>query len=171
MMRPCCISKLKNVGKILKPPETMRYSWWILDNILHQLRLYKLIMQITGLRTSHSCFHHPSPWDPTNFQPEFLKNRGTNHHFPKTGESSSTNQVSNTPEENMQCHHEHGIPYTLNHPEISDGIPFYMIFDDLWRVLIFLPPKRPWSTGHPLRRSTELSPTDREKNILGEGTS
>lgn len=63
-------------------------------------------MQITGLRTSHSCFHHPS-WDPTNFPPEFLKNRGTNHHFPKTAVTSSTNQVSNTPEENMQCHNEH----------------------------------------------------------------
>lgn len=46
----------------------------------------------------------------------------------------------------------------------------WYFFHDLWRVSIFLPPKRPWSTGHPLRRSIELSPTDREnKHPWGRG--
>lgn len=74
--------------------------------------------------------------------PEFLQ-PWDQPSLPKDRETSSTNQVSNTPEENMQCHNEHGIPYTLNHPEISDGkSPFYMIFDDLWRVFWFLTTKK-----------------------------
>lgn len=64
--------------------------------------------------------------------------------------------------------------YTI-HPQSSWNFRWKIPFlHDIWWPLVgfdFLPPKRPWSTGHPLRRSIELSPTDREKNILGEGTS
>lgn len=62
--------------------------------------------------------------------------------------------------------------YTI-HPQSSWNFRWKIPFlHDIWWPLVgfdFLPPKRPWSTGHPLRRSIELSPTDREKNILGKG--
>ena len=46
----------------------MRYSWWILDNILHQLRLYKVIMQITGLHIHvFTIHHHGTPQISRNF--------------------------------------------------------------------------------------------------------
>ena len=127
-----------------------------MDNILHQLRLYKLN---ATYRTSHSSFHHPSP------SPQIS--------FPKTG------NIMNQPSQ-QYSRRNYAVPqwtwYTI-HPQSSwnsDGKSLSTWYS--WPLvgfdfLIFLPPKTPWSTGHPLRRSTGLSPTDREKYTLGEGAS
>ena len=124
MMSPRCISKLKTVGKILKHPETMRYKLYILN---------------ANYSTSRSCFHRPSPSPQIS---RIFYDCGT-YSLPypisfKRQETSTTNQVSNTPEENMQCHCSATMNmYTIHphHPEIPDGKSRYVIFmtfDGVW---------------------------------------